>query len=184
MSRSPLMPPGHNMFSTGMDQLPTGTNNYQSFMLPMPATLMVLTPFSHSLLARAKEEGAKGNTQFAVVLAQAACELATEDALNELMRVRSAEYLSDSILGIFKTTNLTDDRLRGIFAALAGEGPESEVWWESYREAQKVRHSVAHEGKQVSTAQAQSAIAAADSCIGYFAIAIRRARIRLREAAP
>lgn len=70
----------------------------------------------------------QGQHQFAVVLAQAACELRTEDAIIELMRRKKAEFLSDALLGFVSTTSLADGRILKVFVALTGDDPSTTVW--------------------------------------------------------
>src|ERR1039458_4424778 len=138
--------------------------------------LLLLTPMSLSLLAQARQETTRGNHQFAVVLAQAACDLRAEDAIIELMRHRGVDYLSDAVLGMFDTTSFGNERLRKIFVALTGDDPAQAPWWSEWRKGRKLRHDVAHAGEPVTPVQAASCIDAAAAFIDHVTAVVEQAR--------
>jgi hypothetical protein len=146
-------------------------------MTVQPTSLVaVLTPFSHSLLARARTLATEGQYPFAVVLAQAACELRTEDAFIELMRHRKVEALGEAMLGIVETTSLANPRLRKVFIALTGEDPAQVPWWSDWHKSRQLRHDVAHSGATVTPQQATKAIDTAATFIAYITDVVSKAR--------
>jgi Tfp pilus assembly protein PilX len=136
----------------------------------------VLTPMSHSLLAQARIVANQNQQQFAVVLAQVACELRTEEAIIDLMRLRKAEVLSEALLGIFDTKSMADDRLRKVFIALACDDPAQAAWWSDWKESRKLRHGVAHRAASVTADQAALAIESADKFIAHVTNVVERMR--------
>jgi hypothetical protein len=138
--------------------------------------ILLLTPMSHHLLALARQKVTEGEYQFAVVLAQAACELRAEDAIIELMRHRKCEYLSDAVLGIVDTTSFGNERLRKVFAALTGDDPAQAPWWSGWMKARKLRHDVAHGGEHVTPDKAVSCIDSAAAFIDHITAVVERVR--------
>jgi hypothetical protein len=133
-----------------------------------------LTPMSQALLGQARQQAAAGQLQFAVVLAQAACELRTEDAIIELMRHRKAEFLSDALLNIFTTASLSDERLCAVYSALTGDDPKQTPWWSDWIKGRKLRHDVAHAGKVVTPQETTSCIDSAEAFIAHVTTVVGR----------
>lgn len=170
------MPPGGNFFTAGMDQQPQAVHQQQPFVQTMPAVLMALTPMSLHVLAQARIVATQGQQQFAVVLAQAACELRTEDAVIEITRHRKSEALGEAVLEFVTTTSLGDDRLRGVFKALTGDNPATATWWADWIKSRKLRHDVAHKGVSVTPQQTTIAIESAAAYIAHLTDVVERVR--------
>jgi hypothetical protein len=68
------------------------------FSMTGSSAVLLLTPASHNLLAHARTLAAKGEHQFAVVFAHAACELHTEGELIRLLAPRADKVLADLVL--------------------------------------------------------------------------------------
>ena len=161
------MPPGTSYVAAGMDQTPYAVAQPQAFVQSMPKTLMFLTPMSRNLLVQARQEIVGGNCQFAVVLAQAACELCSEDALIELMALKEIEYLSDAVLGISDTMSLANAKVRVFFTSLSGDDPSKARWWAAWKNARTLRHDVAHKGVPITPEQATLCVDAATAFIDH-----------------
>lgn len=170
------MPPGQNFFTAGMDQQPEKHQQPQGYFQSMPVPLMTLTPMSLHVLAQARLVAGQGQQQFAVVLAQAACELRTEDAFIELMRHRHNEALGDALLDFVSTTSLGNSRLRKVFTALTGDDPAQAPWWAAWIKSYNLRHDVAHAGAQVTSGQATTAIDSAADFIAHVTSPVEKAR--------
>jgi hypothetical protein len=161
-------PPAPQSFGTTIEPV--------AFNSTVGSLVMVLTPFSYSLLAQARDETSKGHHQFAVVLAQAACELRTEDAFIELMRHRKAEALGEAMLDMVETTRLANSRLRKVFKALTCDGPAQAPWWSDWSKSRQLRHDVAHKGAAVTPEQATIAIDSAATFIAYITDEVAKVR--------
>ena len=171
------MPPGTaGAIAAGMTQTPKFFDQPQPWVQPMPAVLMALTPMSLQVLAQARIVAAAGQQQFATVLAQAACELRTEDAFIEITRHRKTEALGEAVLGFAATTSLGDDRLRKVFTALTGDDPTKTPWWSDWTTSRKLPHDVAHAGAAFTAAQAMTAIESADNYIAHLTSVVEKVR--------
>jgi hypothetical protein len=137
--------------------------------------LALLTPWSLQLIARARELSDGGQNAFAIVLAHAACEWATEDALNRLLRHKALDdALIESLLAPYITTSLADNRICSLFEQLTGSDSQKESWWEPWKASRKVRHSVAHQGAAVTSQQATDAISLADDYVRHVIAAVKK----------
>jgi hypothetical protein len=142
----------------------------QPFIQKMPGFLTTLTPMYLSLLAQARELASDQHKQyqFAVVLCQAACELATEQTLIALMRLRGADFLTDAILGSTgQSKTLANPRVLKVFIALTAECPKEATWWKAWEKSRELRHAVAHEGVHVRPDEATASIEAASAYVQY-----------------
>jgi hypothetical protein len=133
----------------------------------------ILTPWSYQLVAYARQLNHQGHSSFAVVLAHAATEWATEDALRRLLRHRGvADEVAEPILEMFKVTSLTEDPVRKLFKSLTGTKPSEERWWRGWSESRELRNKIAHRGLTASSEQALEVLTLADSCCRYIAVTV------------
>jgi len=157
--------PGQQSLPDGVDhRITRGT--VDAHMLGSPPILL-LRPMAYRLLDQARQEIERDNCQFAVVIAQAACELGTEDAINEVMSQREVDYLTDAVLDMCGTVSLANPQLRKLFKALTGADPAAEPWWPAWMDARKMRHEVAHGGRTVTRDQALACVDAATKFIAH-----------------
>jgi hypothetical protein len=130
--------------------------------------LAILTPWSLQLIAYARQIDGAAQHSFAVVLAHAACEWATEDALRRLLnRQGLADDIAAPILRAFTVTSLTDKRVRKLFKAMTGASPGNETWWKAWEQSRHLRNQVAHSGFAASSDQALEVLSLAESCVRF-----------------
>lgn len=131
--------------------------------------LAILTPWSWQLIAYARQiNGTGGQHSFPVVLAHAACEWATEDALRRLLNHKGlSDDIAAPILRSFTTTSLTDKRVRKLFKAMTGASPGNETWWKPFEESRHLRNRVAHRGFAATSDQALETLSLAESCVAF-----------------
>jgi hypothetical protein len=136
----------------------------------------ILTPWSLQLIAYARQIQREGQHSFAVVLAHAACEWATEDALRSLLNRKGLDDdVVAPILRVFTATSLTDKRVRKLFTAMTGARPGEQKWWKDFDESRTLRHRVAHRGFAATPDQALEALSLAEACVRYIAEAAKKA---------
>jgi len=128
--------------------------------------LTILTRASQHLMAHARDLTASGTTtpefQLAVILAQSACELQTEEALGDLVRPAMSAKLAGVMLSRLRSpVTLADQYARDIWQALTDDPVRGETWWESWKTTRELRNEVAHSGKAVSQADAANCLARA-----------------------
>jgi hypothetical protein len=164
-----------------MEEKPPYKPGVQTFAGPQeyqqPASSFVqgaiLTPWSLQLIAYARQINAEGQHSFAVVLAHAACEWATEDALRRLFRHKGlADDIAEPILRVFTTISLTDNRVRKLFTGMTGRQLREQKWWKDWEASRNLRHRVAHRGFAVTPEQALDALSLSESCVRYIATAV------------
>jgi hypothetical protein len=112
------------------------------------------------LLSRARTLSNGGDTdrQLAVIFAQCACELHTEQMLDLLLRAEKSA-LASLIPGLVgpRERDLYGKKLREVWRALGGRDPSASTWWSDWIKCRDLRNAVAHQGAAVSTEQAQQA---------------------------
>jgi hypothetical protein len=112
---------------------------------------------------------------FPVVLAHAACEWATEDALRRLLiRQGLADDVVAPILRAFTVTSLTHERVRKLFKSMTGASPRKETSWQAFQESRRLRNQVAHRGFAATYDDAQQVLDLAESCGRYIVATVER----------
>ena len=123
---------------------------------PVPA---VLPSAAHALVDQAKRLslGSETDRQLAVIFAQSACEMLTEQTLATLLR-HEGSPLSRVVSGLFskRERDLAGDGVHAVYSALSGDSPRRAAWWESWKfDCRALRHRVAHTGALVSAVEAE-----------------------------
>ena len=125
------------------------------------------------LLSRARTLSKSGDTdrQLAVIFAQCACELQTEQMLDLLLQ-NEKSALAPLVRGLVgnRERDLASDNLRKVWCALEGTDPSGTTWWSTWIEGRKLRNSVAHAGAPVSEQQAEQAVKVATDYIIHIAV--------------
>jgi hypothetical protein len=153
--------------------------------------LLTLTPMSRQLLTQARTVAARGEHQFSVILSHAACDLHTEEALDNLLRCKYSESAIAELLRSFlgRSVCLDDERVRKVYGVLTGDYPAGHkklrkkpaTWWKEWDASRTLRHEVAHAGKQVSREQAASSIESAEAYIQHVSMQVEQST---RSGAP
>ena len=138
----------------------------------MLENVALLKPVYRFLLAQASDLVRAKQYQFAVILAQAACELATEESVNNLLR-RWADVSREAVMSDLKRGATLDDfKVRDLYGVLARDYPAGDPqrgvppapWWQVWKASLALRHDVAHNGLQVTEMQARGCV---ESCRQY-----------------
>jgi len=120
------------------------------------------------LLSRARtlSKGGDADRQLAVIFAQCACELQTEQMLDLLLQKEKSALapLVRGLMGI-RESDFASDKLRKVWCALGGTDPTGTTWWSAWIEYRKLRNTVAHTGAPVSAEQAEQAVKSATDYI-------------------
>lgn len=136
----------------------------------------VLSHAANQLLTQAREvmkDTREEQWRFAVVLAHAACDLRTEQAISDLIKWKNVEYLRDALQKT-RRGNLSNGGVRKVYAALSGDSPWRQPketgeppqapWWQAWTTSYEVRCRVAHAGAPVTRQEAEKSI---DVCEKY-----------------
>jgi hypothetical protein len=146
---------------------------------PVPA---VLPSAAHALVDQAKRlsRGSDTDRQLAVIFAQSACEMFTEQMLTTLLS-HDGSPLSRVVSGILskRERDLSGDGIHTVYRALSGDNPRSAGWWKTWEsDCRALRHKVAHTGAPVSAVEAESAVKAAEAYIAHVSQATSNAITR------
>jgi beta-galactosidase/beta-glucuronidase len=136
-----------------------------------------ITNFHEQLLLDAGDRIDKQEYRLAVVLAQAACEVLTDQVLNQLIETVQPDALRSVLRRRHgRTADLDDDRLRELYEALSGDRIGHAPFWQSYTQHVKRRHQVVHAGVDVSRDDALASCDTVRKLVDHL-VAVRR-RIR------
>jgi CheY-like chemotaxis protein len=105
----------------------------------------------------------------AVVSAQTACEVITEQAIDFwILDMRMAGDRGLRLNGVlktlmepFQTYNLTNARLRRLYVTLSDDAIKQEPFWQRYKEHVDRRHRVVHQGYVTTKEEAEQSVAGA-----------------------
>ena len=136
--------------------------------LGMSAALLaeLSKPYYRKLLDDAKALNSDAN-EMAIVLCQAASEIATEAAITSLLAIRNDQDLVEPILNRFSVPDICNDDLCKIFSALAGDDPKKQPFWPKLKAHKKRRNDVVHRGERVTRGDAIESVAVVDAYIKY-----------------
>jgi hypothetical protein len=182
MSETPLPPVGPTDTARQMDHLMD--LEPVRFEQKGSSLIATLTPLYIHLLADARTHATtKQEYRFAVILAHAACDLATEDALVQLLRRRQVDLLHDFVLAsVGHGVCLDNQKAQRLYVSLADENPAGDekrgyreaTWWKQWAGSRKLRHHVAHAGRQVTADQALACVEASDQYVAHLAATVER----------
>ena len=162
MSSDPIFPP------PPAHERPPHHSSY--FHQPLGISAALLTelskPFYRKLLDEAKT-AINSNNEMAVVLCQAASEIATESAITSLLTARNNGDLVDPILDLFRANDICNDGLRGVFVALSGDNPSQRPFWQTLKAHHKRRNGVVHRGDKVSPSDAVESVTVVEEYVQY-----------------
>ena len=106
------------------------------------------------------------NFEWAVVLAQTACEVYVRDIL-ERCSATLGEAAVDTVQRL-PSSNLASASVRRVFREMTGYTPPAEAdWWHDYQAHAQRRHRIVHAGDRVTRADAEDSLAAAKAMIGF-----------------
>ena len=110
----------------------------------------------------------------AVVTAQTACEVITEDAISIWLRAarnragdRRKEELVSMLIDSFQTYALTNSRVCQTYMILSKDSIREQPFWESYTKLVKLRHRVVHKGYVTTKDDAERSLATARELVAH-----------------
>ena len=91
----------------------------------------------------------------AVVIAQAACEVGTEQVMTVLLKKKGMAIIAEPLLSAFRPFDITRDRLQKLYNALSGQQIQKEkTFWPKLIKHYKRRNDVVHKGVSCSRSEA------------------------------
>ncbi|HEV8531418.1 MAG TPA: hypothetical protein VGT00_08375 [Methylomirabilota bacterium] len=129
-------------------------------------------PYHYDVLAIARQFLDADKDDVAVIMAQTACEIATDDIITVLLRRHN---LADGIRAwvndqIARSTTLKHDMLYKLYRALSGDElrQDQKTLWEAYVRRADLRNAIVHTGAHAVKAQAVEACNSALELIHHF----------------
>ena len=134
----------------------------------MSLLLLFNSPDYHDeLIDIARQLIGLGHYQVAVVTAQMACEVCTEQAFAAILRKKNLAHLDDALKGMMRSRNLDDLRFRKLYEATSGDPIGQAPFWEEYTKAVDARNAAVHGGGEVTKEQAERALKAYSEVIDH-----------------
>jgi HEPN domain-containing protein len=130
-------------------------------------------PYHRFLLDTAQRLFESGHYAPAIVTAQMACEIATEQAISAAYRRRGIEDLDEPIGDLFQSLNLGNERLRRLYVALTHDPIHEQPFWQRFTEHATRRHRVIHRGQRASKNDAEASISAAAEFVEHLEAALK-----------
>ncbi len=133
-----------------------------------PPSGVVFQRLSKQLIESAETLLTQGHYGPAVVIAQTACEVATELFISYALVKKDSEYLLDYFESQLRTFSLQNQGVRGLYIALIGDvDVAKKSFWEPHTKAAKLRHQVVHQGLPMTQDNADFAIKASTGFLDY-----------------
>jgi hypothetical protein len=119
------------------------------------------------LLVVARRLASQGEHRAAVVIAQTACEVLTEQVIRHLLELARAKALKDWALDVIgnRNFNLDNERVRKLYVALSDDRIMDRSLWAPYQAHVRLRHRVAHRGELPSEGEAKASCDAAGALL-------------------
>jgi hypothetical protein len=152
-------------------------------LFPSGPVPVVLPSAAHALVEQAKRlsQGSDTDRQLAVIFAQSACEMCTEQMLTTLLS-HDGTPLSRAVsvlLSKRRERDLSGDGIHAVYQDLTGDNPRNAAWWEGWKsDCRNLRHKVAHTGAPVNAVEAETAVKAAEAYIASITLATSNAVTR------
>ena len=106
------------------------------------------------------------NPDMAVVIAQAACEVGTEQVMTVLLKKKGMAIITEPLLSTFRSYNIFNVNLRNIYNALSGQQIHNEkTFWHELENHYKRRNDIVHKGVSCSPSKAGESL---DAVLRYF----------------
>jgi hypothetical protein len=126
-------------------------------------------PYAEILLAKSQELISRGDFNIATVVAHMACEIAAERAISLAFAIRGLGYLEDAVTSFVFGYNLSTERIRNLYNALAlsGRRIQDQRFWEAFMASANRRNAVVHKAGSVTKEQAEETQRAATELVAY-----------------
>jgi len=120
-----------------------------------------------ALLQHAQKCLEENQPECAVVFAQAACEIHTEQIMRELLVRKSAELLADPVFDLLPSFNICNARLRRIYTSLSNDDIGNATFWNSLNMHYKRRNAIVHKGQRCPLNEARESLKAVKEYIDH-----------------
>jgi hypothetical protein len=137
------------------------------FSLRVGDATFTVTPYSETLLDKARELIARGDFSIGVVVAHMACEISSERAISRAFTEKGIEYLEESVLAFVSGYNLATPRIRNLYNAVTGNRIQDQVFWPDFMKSADRRNAAVHRGATVTKAEAEQSYKAASDLVAY-----------------
>jgi len=136
----------------------------------------IIQPYHYDVLAIARNFLDSNMDDIAVIVAQTACEVATENVLSGLLQHhRLPAVFEPWVKDGIRRGDISDRRVLSLYRALSGDDSiTKEPFWEPYRKHVNARNRVVHQGAHVSRQEASDSCDIALKLIRHFETVLAR----------
>jgi len=113
------------------------------------------------LLDTAQRLIAEDKPEIAVVTAQMACEIFTEQVVTAILEKKDVAFLEEAISALLPNYNLGHEKVLKFYVALSGDVIKKAIFWKRFKEATELRNKIVHRGRRITNQQAE------DTCQAY-----------------
>jgi hypothetical protein len=121
-------------------------------------------PYYRQLLDTAKRYMEQGEHSVAVIVAQTACELVTEFALETLIRPHGLTQKEREQL-LPRNYDLNNKRVNALYVVLSKDKIKAQSFWAGYTKHANLRHAIVHKGERATAQQAKASLRAATALV-------------------
>ncbi len=123
--------------------------------------------YPQSLLNTARELTNLKQYNPAIIMAQQACEIASETAVARALAVKRHQTPKEIENSRPSGYNLADDPTRELYTALTGDEIQEQPFWQDFKKFVALRNRIVHSNKIASRAEAEMALKAATSIVNH-----------------
>jgi hypothetical protein len=138
----------------------------------------IVLPYHYDVLSVARNFLAEDRPDITVIMAQTACEIATEEVISQLLRYHNFTIAIEAWMRkrIERTSTLRSESLYDLYCALSGDDlKKSEtLLWDGYVASVGIRNNIVHKGGHASGVQAKTSCEIAESLIHHFEAVLAR----------
>jgi uncharacterized Zn finger protein (UPF0148 family) len=106
-----------------------------------------------------------GLPAMAVILCHAACEIATDRALEAGFKANQIEHLHETIRKRFRSNRMGTKETHQLYTALTGDDIKNTPFWKQYTASIKRRDEIAHSGRMIGKDEAEETHKAATALV-------------------
>lgn len=126
-----------------------------------------LVTYDQTLLNTARDFMKQGQYNPAIVMANQACEIATERAIARALAAKKQQRPEENAKTLLSGYNLANEQTRALYTELTGDNIRDQPFWRQFKEFVGLRNQIVHSNRAVSKSEAQAALDAASSVISH-----------------
>jgi len=132
-----------------------------------------VVPYHKHLINSSKEWIERDEFNVAIVFLQTACEVFTEQVIDAIMQKRSVAWLKEPIDDLFLNYNISNERVRKLYAALTGDRIQDQPFWSDFKQHVELRNKVVHTQYNARKEEADKSLASVSAVVAHLETVVR-----------